>query len=192
MSCGCGSGFAEYRLVELLPPAKRGRPYAETMSPAGDINLSRKVIGELRKVYGAAASWPPCGIGCGLRPVRRVHGRRLPRRWEFQWVGESPPTPTPTRTVGRSLTVEVAPMTRSTSRVSTSCCSTYRSAEPIHPNTSPPRRLRRGAGLPASPAQDGERTAAYGGSGEGVAEGRQGCGCPPPCPQRQSRFRAHE
>lgn len=47
--------------MELLPPAKRGRPYAETMSPAGDINLSRKVIGELRKVYGAAASWPPCG-----------------------------------------------------------------------------------------------------------------------------------
>ena len=38
--------------MELLPPAKRGRPYAETMSPAGDINLSRKVIGDLRKVYG--------------------------------------------------------------------------------------------------------------------------------------------
>ena len=37
---------------QQVAPPKRGRPYAETMSPAGDINLSRKVIGDLRKVYG--------------------------------------------------------------------------------------------------------------------------------------------
>ena len=31
---------AEYRFVELLPPAKRGRPW-EVMLPAGNINLPR-------------------------------------------------------------------------------------------------------------------------------------------------------
>ena len=37
--------------MELLPPAKRGRPW-EVMSAGADITLPRQRVAELRKVYG--------------------------------------------------------------------------------------------------------------------------------------------
>ena len=78
---GCGSGFAEHRFVELLPPAKRGGD--QSKSPVGDLlGLPKNQVYKLRKVYG--------GLPAELATCARIWTAPVWRPRPAASLGESP------------------------------------------------------------------------------------------------------